>query len=219
MVARLPVRPSALAAALLLAVGAAGCGSGDASPFASGTGTTTASGTPTTTGAAPTTTGTTPRTTPSSPPGAAEEAERRAFPDLRRLQSVPQEGDGTADPTTRRIAERWFDLVRRGENRQAGDLMADGTRFANIVILKLQNRAARTAAAEGLPCGAVPTDVGGAAGGYVVLTLRLTNKAGEPPCEGAGAPVAVAVHVTDGRIDDWVRVGAADAPVNQGTPV
>lgn len=230
MVARLPVRRTALAAALVLGLGAAGCGSGDDSTSASGTGSTAApatttspsatEGAPTTTGAAPSTTGATPPTTTgSAPPSSAEEAERRAFPDLRRLQTVPQEGDRAADPTTRRIAERWFALVRSGKDEEAGALMADGTRFANFVILKLENREARNAAASSLPCGAVPTDAGGAEDGYVVLTLKLTDKAGEPRCTGAGEPVAVALHVTDGKIDDWVRVGAADAPVNQGTPV
>lgn len=229
MVARLPVRRTALAAALVLGLGVAGCGSDDGSSEASGTGTTAApttttapstGGTPTTTDAAPSTTGATPPTTTgAAPPSSAEEAERRAFPDLRRLQTVPQESDRTADATTRRVAEQWFDLVRRGKDEDAGALMADGTRFANFVILKLDNRAARNAAADSLPCGAVPTDVGGAEGGYVVLTLKLVDKVGEPKCTGAGEPVAVALHVTDGKIDDWVRVGAADAPINRGTPV
>lgn len=222
--ARPVVRPGALAAVLVCAALLAGCG-GDDDPVAAGpTSTREAPGgatTPTTptTPAEPGGPGTT--TTPTGPelPPRARRAERRLFPDLPSLTAIPQESTGPADAADRRVAERWFALVRAGEDERAGALMLDGTRFANIDVLKLGNRAARVAAAESLPCGAEPVDVGGAKGGYVVLTLKLVDKEGLPPCDGAGSPVAVALHVTDGRIDDWVRVQAPDAPINRGTPV
>lgn len=227
MVRRLPVvlRRGPLAAALaVVALAAAGCG-GDDDPVASGTTATTGS-TPTTTDAAPprtTTDGAPPTTTdatpPSGPSAEARRLERRLFPDVPPLTEIPQEATGPADAGTRRVAERWFALVRAGRDAEAARLMKDGTRFANVDVLRLENGAARRAAAASLPCGAKPVSVGGAADGYVVLTLELTDKAGLPPCDGAGSPVAVALHVTDGRIDDWVRVQADDAPINRGTPV
>jgi len=189
-----------------------GCGD-DEAPSASA-GTTTGG---TTTQAAPTTTA--PTTTAPAPSAEAQRAERRAFPDLPPLREVPQTGTGEPDAADRDVALEWFSLVRRGKDAQAARLMADGARFSNFDVLLVQNRAARVAVAESLPCGAEPVRVSGAKGGYVVLTLKLTDKAGSPPCDGAGAPVAVSLHVTDGRIDDWVRVGAEDAPINRGTPV
>lgn len=213
--------PGALAALLVGAALLAGCG-GDDDPVAQA---------PTTTREAPGDRGATtpgdattpggPSTTPSAPQLSprARRAERRLFPDVPSLTAIPQEPTGPADAADRRVAERWFALVRAGEDAKAGDLMTDGTRFANIDVLKLENRSARVAAARSLPCGAEPVDVGGAKGGYVVLTLKLVDKEGLPPCAGAGSPVAVSLHVTDGRIDDWVRVQAPDAPINRGTPV
>jgi hypothetical protein len=217
-----PTRPGTAALAAALVVGAllAGCGGGDEpSASAPSTGpeaaTTTRVAPPTTTDAAPST------TTEAAPPSTTPDlrAERRAFPGLLPLRQVPQAVSQEADPRAERVAEAWFDLVRRGEDERAAELMSDGARFANVVVLKLPSRAARVEAAGSLPCGATPTSVGGGANGYVVLSLRLTDKAGSPPCDGAGSPVAVAVHVTGGRIDDWVRIGADDAPVNRGAPV
>lgn len=217
-------RPGALAAVLAAGALLAGCG-GDDDPVASGPTTTReAPGTatsPTGPGASTPADPGGPRATPTAPrlSPQARRAERRLFPDVPSLTAIPQEPTGPADAASRRVAERWFALVRGGEDAKAGALMVDGTRFANIDVLKLDTRAARVAAARSLPCGAEPVDVGGAKGGYVVLTLELVDKEGEPPCQGAGSPVAVALHVTDGRIDDWVRVQAPDAPINRGTPV
>lgn len=231
------LRPAALAA-LLSAALLAGCG-GDDEPSASAPATTA----PAVTGRDPSPGSTTTApddTAPEDPDGApgsgapndpgaaptaprlspeARRAEKRLFPDLPSLSAIPQTASGTADASDRRVAERWFALVRAGKDAEAGALMTNGTRFANIDVLLLRDRVARVAAAESLPCGAEPVDVGGARGGYVVLTLKLVDKEGLPPCDGAGSPVAVAVHVTDGRIDDWVRVQAPDAPINRGTPV
>lgn len=208
-----PLRSRALVAALAASAVLAGCGGGDDPGSAAAT--------PATTGPSGTTRTAPPASTDSAPPAITpdERAERRAFPDLLPLPRVPQTVSGTASAEDRRVAEAWFDLVRRGEDERAADLMADGTRFANVAVLELPSRAARVEAAGSLPCGAVPTTVGGGRDGYVVLTLRLVDKAGAPPCDGAGAAVAVAVHVTDGRIDDWVRIQADDAPVNRGAPV
>jgi hypothetical protein len=216
-----PTRPGtgALAAAFVVGALLAGCGGGDepsASAPSTGPGAaTTGAAPPTTTDAAPST------TTDAAPPSTTPDlrAERRAFPGLLPLRQVPQAVSQEADPRAERVAEAWFDLVRRGEDERAAELMSDGARFANVVVLELPSRAARVEAAQSLPCGATPTSVGGGADGYVVLSLRLTDKAGSPPCDGTGSPVAVAVHVTDGRIDDWVRIGADGAPVNRGAPV
>lgn len=211
----LSVRPRAAAVAVLLTVGTllTGCG-GDDDSGSSASATTTAA---TTTQEAPTTTA-----PPATVPGpSAEElrAERRAFPDLPPLREVPQTATDEADAADREVAEQWFSLVRRGEDAKAAALMADGARFSNFDVLLVKNAAARVAVAGSLPCGASPVSVGGAKGGYVVLTLKLTDKAGSPPCDGAGAPVAVSLHVKDGKIDDWVRVQADDAPINRGAPV
>lgn len=223
-------RGSAAAALVALALGATACG-GDDEPVASRSTGATQAAPPTTDGAPPTSTETAPSTTdgappattgatpPSGPSAETRRLERKLFPDVPPLAEIPQEATGTADAEDRKVAERWFALVRAGEDAQAAKLMKDGTRFANIDVLLLGNRAARRAAAASLPCGAKPVEVGGARGGYVVLTLELTDKEGLPPCDGAGAPVAVALHVSDGRIDDWVRVRAADAPINRGAPV
>ncbi|CAB4915143.1 unannotated protein [freshwater metagenome] len=208
----LRLRTGSLVALLGATALLAGCGGDDASDSAAGT--TTAA---TTTRAAPTTTA--PSTTVPSPSADDLRAERRAFPDLPPLREVPQTATDPADAADRRVAEQWFSLVRRGQDERAAALMADGARFSNFDVLLVKNRAARVAVAQSLPCGASPVSVGGAEGGYVVLTLKLTDKAGEPPCDGAGAPVAVALHVEDGRIDDWVRVQADDAPINRGAPV
>ena len=222
MVRPIPVvlRRGALVAALAAALAVSGCG-GDDDPVASGTTATTRTAPPATTPpstepAPPTSTGATP---PSGPSARARRLERELFPDVPPLAEIPQEATGSADAEDREVAERWFALVRAGEDAEAAKLMKDGTRFANIDVLLLDDGAARRAAAASLPCGAKPVEVGGAKGGYVVLKLELTDKEGLPPCDGAGAPVAVALHVSDGRIDDWVRVQAADAPINRGSPV
>jgi hypothetical protein len=220
----LPARRPAAVLAVLLVAGAlvTGCGGDDdADRTASATtGPATTRTSPGTTESTPATPGTT-ESTPALPRTSeeAERAERRAFPDLAPLREVPQTATGPADADDRKIAERWFALVRDGKDAEAGALLADGVRFANIDVLKLQNRAAREAIGESLPCGAEPVQVGGAKDGYVVLILKLVDKEGEPPCQGAGSPVAVSLHVTDGRIDDWVRVQADDAPINRGAPV
>lgn len=217
------LRGRPLAAALAVAAfSVTGCG-GDEDPVASGTTATTRTAPPSTNGTPPARPEAAPPTTegapPSGPSAEARRLERRLFPDVPPLSRIPQEATGPADAADRRVAERWFALVRAGKDAQAARLMRDGTRFANVDVLLLRDGAARRAAAASLPCGARPVGVGGAAGGYVVLTLELTDKAGLPPCDGAGAPVAVALHVSDGRIDDWVRVQAADAPINRGAPV
>ncbi|MDO9408100.1 hypothetical protein [Patulibacter sp.] len=214
MVRARPLRLRTGTLVALLGAGAvlAGCGGDDPSPSASATTTT-----PTTTQQAPSTTA--PSTTIPAPSADELRAERRAFPDLPPLREVPQTATDPADAGDRKVAEQWFDLVRRGQDEKAAGLMADGARFSNFDVLLVKNRAARVAVAGSLPCGATPVSVGGAEGGYVVLTLKLTDKAGEAPCDGAGAPVAVALHVEDGKIDDWVRVQADDAPINRGAPV
>lgn len=208
----LRLRSGSLVAVLGVGAVLAGCGGNDASDSAAATTTGT-----TTTQEAPSTTA--PSTTVPLPSAEELRAERRAFPDLPPLREVPQTATDEADAGDREVAEKWFSLVRRGEDERAAALMADGARFSNFDVLLVKNRAARVAVAGSLPCGAEPVSVGGAKGGYVVLTLKLTDKAGEAPCDGAGAPVAVALHVTDGRIDDWVRVQADDAPINRGAPV
>lgn len=159
-----------------------------------------------------------PATTQALPPS------HRGGGGLRSLDQVPQTPSGTADPADAKLATDWFDLVRKGEDAQAADLMTDGTRFVNGVVLRLRDQAMRVAAADSLPCGAIPVDVGSGAGGYVVLKLRLADKAGAAPCGGTGSPVGVAIHVDHTvdppRIDDWVRLGGAvEEPADPGTPV
>lgn len=202
-----PSRVGALVPLLVAGAVLAGCGS-DASPRgAAAPGTT-----------APPSATTAPRAaTPGAvPPG------HGARGSLPALADVPRQADGVADPTARRVAEEWFARVRRGDEAGAAALMVDGARYVNGDIAVLRDREARIAAATSLPCGAQPIETGGATGGYVVLSMRLTAKAGAGPCDGDGAPVTVAVHVrtTGGtpRIDDWVRVDTGStAPA--GTPV
>jgi hypothetical protein len=195
MVTVLPRLGAFVPVALVAGLALAGCGGGDDVPAS------TAAAVPTT--AAPR----------AMPPG---HGPRGPLPGLDR---VPQAAQGLANPGSRRVAEAWFDRVRRGDDDGAAELMADGARFVNGAIVLLRSRGARVEAAASLPCGAIPVDAGGADGGYVVLRLRLTSKAGAPPCDGAGAPVAVAIHVTGGRIDDWVRLDGASAAPPAGTPV
>lgn len=135
------------------------------------------------------------------------------------LDQVPQARQGQADAEAQRVAERWFELVRRGDDEAAAALMVDGTRYVNGSIVILHDRAERIAVARGLPCGARPVAVGGGEAGYVVLDLRLTPKAGAGRCDGEGAPVTVAVHVRDGKIDDWVRVAGEQAAPDLGPEV
>jgi hypothetical protein len=212
MTLRSPGRPRAGGLALFLAAGAllAGCGS-DAPADESASATTAP---PATT--APSGPGTTAPGAGAVPPG---HGPRGGLPGL---EQVPRQATGTADPTARRVAEGWFARVRRGDDDGAAALMADGARYVNGDILVLRDRAARVAAAASLPCGALPIEVGGAAGGYVVLSMRLTSKAGAAPCDGEGSAVSVAVHVKRGdgsaRIDDWVRVDPGSAP-DPGTPI
>jgi hypothetical protein len=212
MILRSLDRPRAGRLALVLAAGAllAGCGS-DASRDDSASATTVP---PATT--APSAPGTVTPGPGAVPPG---HGPRGGLPGL---EQVPRRAEGAADPAARRVAEEWFTRVRRGDDAGAASLMADGARYVNGAILVLRDRAARVAAAAGLPCGALPIEIGGAAGGYVVLSLRLTAKAGAGPCDGEGSAVSVAIHVRtdDGpaRIDDWVRVDPGSAP-DPGTPV
>lgn len=212
MTLRSPVPPRAGGLALFLVAGVllAGCGSNAPSdePTAA------RAEPPSTT--APSSPGTTVPGAGAMPPG---HGPRGGLPGL---EQVPRQATGAADPAARRVAEDWFARVRRGDDDGAAGLMADGARYVNGGILVLRNRAARVAAAAGLPCGALPIEVGGAAGGYVVLSMRLTSKAGAAPCDGEGSAVSVAVHVKQGdgpaRIDDWVRVDPGSAP-DAGTPV
>lgn len=159
------------------------------------------------------TTGTTAPTVPALPPS---HGGRGTLPSL---DQVPQEPTGPADAAARRVAEAWFDRVRRGDDEAAAALMVDGTRFVNGSIVILHDRGARVAAARRLPCGARPVAAGEGKGGYVVLELRLTPKAGAGRCDGEGAPVTVAVHVRDGRIDDWVRVNGTGATPDLGPEI
>jgi hypothetical protein len=201
-------RVGGLAPFLVAGVLLAGCGSDPSSENA-------ASATTTTT-TAPTAPGTNAPGPGAMPPG---HGPRGGLPGLER---VPRQAEGAADPAARWVAEEWFARVRRGDDAGAASLMADGARYVNGDILVLRNRAARVAAAASLPCGALPIEIGGAAGGYVVLSMRLTAKAGAGPCAGEGSAVSVAIHVKTGdgpaRIDDWVRVDPGSAPA-QGTPV
>ncbi|WP_022930409.1 hypothetical protein [Patulibacter americanus] len=205
-------RPRAVGLAPFLVAGAllAGCGS-DAP---SGESASVTAAPPATT--APTAPETAPPGPGAMPPG---HGPRGGLP---ALEQVPRRAEGAADPAARRVAEEWFARVRRGDDVGAAALMADGTRYVNGAILVLRNRTARVAAAAGLPCGALPIEIGGAAGGYVVLSMRLTAKAGAGSCDGEGSAVSVAIHVKTGdgpaRIDDWVRVDPGSAP-DPGTPV
>jgi hypothetical protein len=189
MILRSSSGPRAGGLALFLVAGVllAGCGS-DASPDDSASATT-----------AP------PATTAPSAPGATPPGHGRRG-GLPGLERVPRQAEGAADPEARRVAEEWFARVRRGDDAGAASLMADGTRYVNGEILVLRDRAARVAAAASLPCGALPIEIGGAPGGYVVLSMRLTAKAGAGPCAGEGSAVSVAIHVKTGdgpaRIDD-----------------
>jgi hypothetical protein len=231
------LRSGACAVVLALGLAVAGCGGDDGDPVASGSTTsapgTTAQRTATTTERSPTTPtpgrgGSTteaapPATTGPGAPSGPEltpETERKVFPKLVPFLKVPQESDRDVDEASAKVAEQWFAHVRKDETDAAADLMADGARYSNVVgVVLLKDRAARLGILDDLTCGAVPTEVGGARGGYVVLTLRLVDRKGFPPCDGKGAAVAVSLHVTDGKIDDWVRVLAPDAPINQGTPI
>lgn len=122
------------------------------------------------------------------------------------------------EPGAEAVVRRWAATLRRGDVAGAARLfglpavVANGTRPVTLTTrgqLRIFNRS--------LPCGAVVLDVRPAAHGFVVATLRLTERPGPGSCgSGTGRGARAAFRVQDGRIVYWLRV--SDPPPGPEAP-
>ena len=139
------------------------------------------------------------RTTPESP------VPRRAL-DLPR--GVPLRSSGApADPAQAKVIRDWTDALRGGDVRAASALWTIPSKVQNgTPVIELSSRAAVRLFQASLPCGALVTESAGAARGFTIVTLRLTQRRGGDCGSGAGSRARTAIRVRDGKIAEWYRL-------------
>lgn len=126
-------------------------------------------------------------------------------------------GSGGKDTPARSVAKPagtdviagWADDIRHGRWTAAAGRFALPATVANgspEIVLRTRTQAEQFG--QSLACGAVVTGTRAAAGGRLVATFRLTERAGGiPSCgQGTGATAEVLVRIRDGHIAEWLRV-------------
>lgn len=106
------------------------------------------------------------------------------------------------------VVRRWADTLRRGDVAGAAALFSLPTVVANGTRpVTLDTRTQVRMFNDSLPCGAIVLDVVPAAHGFLVATVRLTERPGPGSCgSGAGNTARTAFLVEDGRIAFWLRL-------------
>jgi len=139
------------------------------------------------------------RTVPESP------APRRAL-DLPR--GVPLRSSGApADPAQAKVIRDWTQALRGGDVQAASALWAVPSKVQNgTPVIELSSRAAVRLFQASLPCGALVTDSAGAARGFTIVTVRLTQRRGGDCGSGAESSARTAIRVRGGKIAEWYRL-------------
>ncbi|MGZ4268397.1 MAG: hypothetical protein ACXVFN_20840 [Solirubrobacteraceae bacterium] len=178
--------PARALAVVVVAALVAGCGGGGKSPTATTTATTT--------------------------------TQARTAPDpLLPPARVPQKATGPADPASVRVIEGWSRALRGGHIARAARYFSLPSKFQNATpVLTIDLPAERIAINRALPCGAVPTKLGGA-GAFTIVTFRLVERVGGACGNGVGATARSAIRVANHQIREWYRLPDAPAPTPSPT--
>ncbi len=139
----------------------------------------------------------------------AEQRDQRELPD-----GVPLKASRAADPAGARVVRAWAAAMRAGDVDAANELWHAPAKVQNgTPVLTLSNPAEIAVFNGSLPCGSVVTAAGGAPGGFVIATVRLTRRNGADCGSGTGNSARTAIRVRDGRIVEWYRLpDDPDAP-------
>jgi len=139
------------------------------------------------------------KTVPPPPPGSPRDP--RELP-----AGVPLRASGEANPEEANVVRAWSAALRAGDIDAANALWAAPAKVQNgTPVLKLETREDIGTFNGSLPCGSVVTSAGGASGGFVIATVRLTQRKGAE-CDGAGNTARTAIRVRGGRIVEWYRL-------------
>jgi hypothetical protein len=148
------------------------------------------------------------RTVPPAP-------QSRGSRDPRELPAyVPLKASLPPDPQRTAVVRAWSAALRAGDIAAANALWAAPAKVQNgTPVLKLSTPAQIAIFNGSLPCGSVVTQAGGAPGGFVVATVRLTRRKGADCGSGTGNTARTAIRVRGGRIVEWYRLpDDPDAP-------
>jgi len=148
-----------------------------------------------------------PKTETTPPPSG--DRDPRELPD-----GVPLKASRAADPQGARVVRAWAAAMRAGDVDAANELWHAPAKVQNgTPVLTLSNPAEIAVFNGSLPCGSVVTAAGGAPGGFVIATVRLTRRKGADCGSGTGNSARTAIRVRDGRIVAWYRLpDDPDAP-------
>jgi hypothetical protein len=125
---------------------------------------------------------------------------------------VPQRATGPADKESVRVIRAWSKALRAGHVQRAARYFALPSKFQNATpVLTINVPQERLAIQEALPCGAVPTKVGGA-GSFTIVTFKLTPRRGALCGSGVGSKARTAIRVARHKIREWYRLPDQEPP-------
>jgi hypothetical protein len=124
----------------------------------------------------------------------------------------PSPTPAPSGPTAeRRTIDRWAKAVARADFEGAAALFALPAEISQSAEpVRLRTRAELELFNATLPCGAKLLDAR-REDRYVVATFRLTDRVGSR-CDGPGGKARVAFAFRGGRISEWRRLPAGEAP-------
>jgi limonene-1,2-epoxide hydrolase len=123
-----------------------------------------------------------------------------------------------AEPRPENVVRAWADALARGDIDAATDRFAVPAIVANgTPEIRLETRDEVRFFNDTLPCG------GRVVGtrrrdGFVIATIRLTNRPGGDCGSGAGNTAKTAFQVRDGKIVRWLRVPLRGDPPARRAP-
>lgn len=122
--------------------------------------------------------------------------------------ATPAPRPARVDADADRVIRRWADTLRRGDVRGAARWFALPSLVSNnSPPIRLTTRADVRAFNRSLTCGAEVTATEPAVKGYVMATLRLTERPGAGRCgAGTGETARAAFLVKRDKIVEWVRM-------------
>jgi limonene-1,2-epoxide hydrolase len=146
---------------------------------------------------------------PTPPPPPPSGRDPRELP-----AGVPLRASRPADPEGARVVRAWSAAMRAGDLAAANALWTAPAKVQNgTPVLTLATPAEIALFNSALPCGSVVTAAGGAPRGFVVATVRLTQRKGADCGSGAGNSARTAIRVSGGKIVEWYRLpDDPDAP-------
>jgi len=143
--------------------------------------------------------------TPSTPsPSGPQQLPR----ELRLPAGVPTRSAGVpTDAVSARVIRKWSGALRGGDLKRAARFFALPSKVQNgTPVLTLDTAGKRLVFNAAFPCGAKPTKLEQASGGFTIADFVLTERVGGDCGSGTGGSARTAIRVRDGHIVDWYRV-------------